>query len=252
MTLAQGLQLVAVLAGFGAAAPAPTTDPALAARLAAVSKKHLGTTYRLDPLGEGPQGRVDRDPLKSWKAADCVTFVEQCLAEAIAPTPGDVDDVLRRIRYRDGKVAFESRNHYTVADWLPNNRWFVRDVTAQVGGSDCKSMTKIIDRAALFKQRGGDPALGGAPERLSSPYLPRALVPRHIASIPDASLLILVTGRPGIFASHVGFVFVGNGERIFRHASQRHGRVVDEPLLSFLRTAPRSVVGVKVCVFHQP
>src|SRR5438067_7878378 len=91
----------------------PHRAPAgLAARLEAVSRRHLGTPYRLDPLGEGPGGAVDRDPLYTWRCADCVTFVEECLAEALAPAAAGVPDMLRRIRYRDGRVAFESRNHY--------------------------------------------------------------------------------------------------------------------------------------------
>jgi hypothetical protein len=34
---------------------------------------------------------------------------------------------------------------------------------------------------------------------------------------------------------------------MFRHASQRRGRVVDEPLAEYLRRAPARIVGVKVC-----
>src|SRR5207248_10807220 len=130
-------------------------------------------------------------------------------------------DLLRRIRYRGGVVAFEARNHFMVADWLPHNRAFVEDITARVGGSACRQIEKTIDRAALLRARGGDPRAGGAPQRLAVRYLPRAAVAAHLDRIPDGSLLILVTARPGSDAAHVGFVFARGRERIFRHASQR-------------------------------
>jgi N-acetylmuramoyl-L-alanine amidase-like len=229
-----------------------STPAPLAVRLEAVSRRHLGTRYRLDPLGEGPQGTVDQDPLWTWDAVDCVTYVEQCLAEALAPQAKAGQDLLRRIRYRDGVVSFETRNHYMLADWLPHNRALVEDVTGRVGGSACRQIEKSIDRAALLRARGGDPRAGGAPERLSVRYLPRAAVAAHLGRIPDGSLLILVSSRPGIDAAHVGFVFARGPDRIFRHASQRRGRVFEEPLTRFLAGAPQHMIGIKVCAIHPP
>jgi D-alanyl-D-alanine carboxypeptidase/D-alanyl-D-alanine-endopeptidase (penicillin-binding protein 4) len=219
--------------------------------LEAVSRRHLGTRYRLDPLGEGPGGSVDRDPLSTWEAVDCVTYVEQCLAEALAPAGQPAADLLRRIRYHDGVVSFETRNHYMLADWLPHNHAIVEEITGRVGGSACRRIEKTIDRAALLRARGGDPRAGGAPEHLVVRYLPRGAVAAHLGSIPDGSLLILVSSRPGIDAAHVGFVFARGRDRIFRHASQRRGRVIDEPLLQFLATAPRQMIGIEVCAIHE-
>jgi D-alanyl-D-alanine carboxypeptidase/D-alanyl-D-alanine-endopeptidase (penicillin-binding protein 4) len=226
------------------------TPNALAQRLDAVSRRHLGTPYRLDPLGEGTAGTVDRDPLYTWRCADCVTFVEQSLAEALAAKPADVPDVLRRIRYRGGIVSFETRNHYMVADWLPNNRWGVTDITVSVGGSACRVTEKRIDRAALMRQRGGDPAKVRPAERLRITYVPRAALLARLGLIPNASLLLLITARPGIDVSHVGLIFARGNARIFRHASELRGRVIEEPLAAYLARAPGSVVGAKVCGFR--
>jgi hypothetical protein len=233
--------------------PVVGTPAALAARLEAASRRHLGAKYCLDPLGEGPGGTIDRDPLSSWAGVDCLTYVEQCLAEALAPDAGAVAATLQRIRYRGGEVRFEARNHETVADWLPNNRWCARDITRAVGGDACRVMTKTWDRAAFFRRRGGAPAAGGAPQTLKTDYLPRESLPALTSRIPTGSMAIFVQSRPGIFAAHVGFLFTGSdGVRRLRHASQRRGRVVEEPLVTFLAHAGREVVGLKIVAFQLP
>ena len=230
----------------------PNTGPAelpLARRIVSTSARYLGTPYRRDPLGEGPSGRVDRDPLICTACVDCQTFVEQVLAEALAPRPEEVLPLLNRIRYRDGVIGFGTRNHFMVSDWLPHNRWLIRDLTGPVGGRAARPMAKVIDRAAFFRSRGA-PELGRgvAPEPSRTLYIPRAALPAVAPKIPNAAVLIWVQDRPGIIAAHCGFaVRRPDGALLFRHASERRGRVLDVPLLSFARRAPARLVGLKVC-----
>jgi hypothetical protein len=221
----------------------------LTRRINSIGARYLGTPYRADPLGEGPAGRIDRDPLLCTSGVDCQTFVEQVLAEAEVGRPEEVLPLLTRIRYRDGVVGFETRNHYMVSDWLPQNHWLIRDITARVAGPLARTMEKVIDRAAFFRSRGA-PELGQglAPERSRTLYIPRASLPRVAARIPDGAVLIWVQDRPGIMAAHCGFaVRPPRQPLLFRHASQRRGRVLDEPLLDYARRAPARIVGVKVC-----
>jgi hypothetical protein len=249
--------LVLVVIGGGrahrAAASVPAaagfaTPPALAARIERVSRSYLGTSYRLDPLGEGASGEVDRDPLFDRGRVDCLTFVEQVLAESTAERPADLLPQLQRIRYRDGIVGFRTRNHFTVTDWLPHNRWVVRDVTETLGRSRTRRMVKVIDHAAFLRSRGCDPA-GARKERSETNYIPREAVPAIEERIPTASIAILVQRRPGIIAAHCGWLLRPAGKPlILRHASSLRGRVVDEPFLVFLRRQPRNIVGVKLCV----
>lgn len=227
--------------------PARTTD--LARRIVVVSARYLGTPYRLDPLGEGPSAAPDPDPLVCHTAVDCQTFVEQVLAEAIASRPSDMLPLLTRIRYRDGVIGFGTRNHYMVTDWLPRNRWCLRDVTGLLGVKKVRAMEKVIDRGAFFRARGApELARHAAPERSRSLYIPRGAVQGMMQQIPNGAVLILVQDRPGIIAAHCGLaVRQGNGALLFRHASQRRRRVVDEPLTEYLRRAPARIVGLKVC-----
>jgi hypothetical protein len=232
--------------------PAPTvpaTRESLAARLERLSARYLGTTYGRDPLGEGAGAQPDPDPLINRACVDCQTYVEQVLAEALAARPSEVLPLLTRIRYRDGVIGFGTRNHYMVTDWLPHNRWLIRDVTEEVGRGATRGMEKVIDRAAFFQARGApELGVGIAPEVSRTTYIPREGLPSALPRIPSGAVLIWVQDRPGIIAAHCGFAFQRPGGEVrFRHASERRGRVVDEPLLAYLQRAPARIIGVKVC-----
>src|SRR6478672_3088671 len=183
----------------------------LGRRIALVSRRYLGTGYHRDPLGEGPHAPVDPDPLFCRTGVDCQTFVEQVIAEALARRPDDIMPLLTRIRYRDGEIGFATRNHYMVSDWLPHNRWCIRDLTAAVGGGQARTMEKLIDRAAFFRSHGV-PAIGSgiAPEVSRTLYLPRAQMRQVVERVPNGAILIWVQDRPGIIAAHCGFAIRGS------------------------------------------
>src|SRR5262245_6448350 len=122
------LRLIAGIPLSCLAAPARAREDSLIARLIGearewrqvsqridfISRALLGVRYQADTLIGGPDRPevfVVRDD-----AFDCVTFCEVVLAAAQA---SDVDEfalALRRIRYRDGEVKWEERNHY-FGDW---------------------------------------------------------------------------------------------------------------------------------------
>src|SRR5438094_952237 len=55
----------------------PQSLAALTQRIVSISARYRGTPYRRDPLGEGPAGTIDRDPLICTTGVDCQTYVEQ-------------------------------------------------------------------------------------------------------------------------------------------------------------------------------
>ena len=91
-----------------------------------VGAGYLGARYILDPLGEADG--YDSDPLVRYDAFDCTTFVETVLAD------GD-ERRLSVIRYRDGVVAWENRNHFIETDWLNNNSDFLENASAKYGNT---------------------------------------------------------------------------------------------------------------------
>ncbi len=94
----------------------------ISVRLDLLSKKFLGLPYGFQgPLGEGPDGRYDQDPLYRFDTFDCTTFVETLVSLAISTDVEEFESNMNRIRYADANVDYLSRNHFTDLEWIPEN-----------------------------------------------------------------------------------------------------------------------------------
>ncbi|HOS43418.1 MAG TPA: DUF1460 domain-containing protein [Armatimonadota bacterium] len=210
----------------------------------------VDAVYAADPLGEGPGAVPDGDPLCDFGRVDCVTYVEQTLALALAKDQAGFAETLRRIRYKDGAVDFRARNHFFVSDWLPANAWCVRDVTAEVGGEAVKTMEKTIARKAFFAGKGVNTDLPD--EQAATPYIPRDAVGAAVQRMKEGDIAIFVISTPGIIAGHVGLLRVKNGVLQLQHAGSAEGRVVTAPLERYVRGLPPRFVGMKVARPGEP
>jgi uncharacterized protein YuzB (UPF0349 family) len=207
---------------------AAETDPDR--RIEFLSEVARGTPYLIFCLGEGPSGLYDKDPLVDIARVDCMTFCEQILAMAISTGYGDFFQNLQRIRYREGIIDFKARNHYTIADWSPNNTWLLEYATELIGGPYCRSMTKTVDRAKDLRAMGCTDLRGVRPsETITVRYIPK----EHLLDVEEhlrgGEIVSLIQHREGIFSSHMALIARDRDENvIFRHASRTAGAVVDE------------------------
>jgi len=216
-------------------------------RLQIYSARALGTPYRWFPLGDGPQGKYDRGPLVDFARVDCLTFCEQILAMALAEDYEEMFARLQRLRYRHGEIDIRARNHFMLADWLPNNSWLVEDMTAALGGDLCVEMTKTINRVETLRKKGvprNELAAMPPPQTMTIRYIPEVKLPAIKSKLRGGEIAVIVQSRPGIFAAHLGFMLRDSAGRIFfRNASARRGvkKVVDEnfdDLVKFLQRNP--------------
>jgi 3D (Asp-Asp-Asp) domain-containing protein len=214
---------------------AAETDPDR--RIQFLSEVGLGSPYLIFCLGEGPSGLIDKDPLLDLARVDCMTFCEQILAMAISRTYQDFFQNLQKIRYRDGIVDFKMRNHYTIADWLPNNAWLLEDATELIGGSLCRPMAKTIDRPRFFSNMGCADLRGvPPPETKTVRYIPK----EHLLDVQEylrgGEIVSMISHQEGIFSSHMALIAKdSDGGTIFRHASRTAGEVLDEPFEEYVR-----------------
>lgn len=128
-----------------------------AQRIESVSSRYLDRPYLVSPLGEGPAGVYDQDPLYRFDGFDCTTFVETVLARSLAKDFADFERLINLIRYKDGVVSFRARNHFTDADWIANNiqAGFLRDVTRIVAGKEgIQVASAVIDKAGWYRKMG--------------------------------------------------------------------------------------------------
>lgn len=114
--------------------------------------------YIVAPLGEGPTGEFEKGPLYRFDGFDCTTFVETVLALARAESSSEFLSTLNQIRYREGRVAYENRNHFPSIDWIPNNSkaGFVKDITGRIAGTHTKWSQTWIEKDEWLRMKGVD------------------------------------------------------------------------------------------------
>jgi len=242
-------------------------------RLEAFSQVYLGLPYGAGgPLGEGPTGRYDQDPLWRFDTYDCTTFVETMLSLAHARTPEEFQAHMREIRYENGVIGYVERNHDPSLNWIPNNiaNGYLTDLTRTLApASVVKVASALIDwprhyrmkkmeelrvfdvprselPARLEEWRQEGERLGAIPSTLD--YIPVDWIvqqnPSMLARIPNGSVVNMV--RPNwdltdiigthMNVSHQGLVFQRGGRTWLRHASSTGTNNVREELfLEYLK-----------------
>jgi hypothetical protein len=214
-------------------------EPSFSTRLVEVAKQSLGTPYADGPLGEGSQGKYDKDPLIDLTRADCVTFVEQTIALAASTSYEEALETLRRIRYRDDQISFESRNHFMISDWIANNE-FCRDVTRKLG-VPTRAISRKISRKGFF-DRVKAPELGrDTPDKtVELVYVASADIGPAEKNLPSPALIVFIGKVDWLFALHCGlYVRDEQSQRFLYHASSKAGRVVATSLADYLEESSR-------------
>ncbi|MCK6504859.1 DUF1460 domain-containing protein [Myxococcota bacterium] len=210
-------------------------------RMAAISQVLLGRPYRVDAAGEGRA--PDRDPPARYDAFDCLTFVEEVLALALAGDPLSAPALRQRLRYGDAAPTYEARRHFMISQWVPGAvaDGLLADITDQLGE------THLVDlavtpatwrgwrRRALFALPDDRLPVG----RFTLPVLSVDAALAAIDDIPPGALVLTVRQpRPGVpmVVTHLGFKLPGGGDRpMIRHATKMSGqRVMDHGLAWYL------------------
>jgi D-alanyl-D-alanine carboxypeptidase/D-alanyl-D-alanine-endopeptidase (penicillin-binding protein 4) len=210
-------------------------------RVAVLARAAIGTNYVGDPLGEGPGAPHDADPLMDLSKVDCVTFVEQTLALAAAKSYQDAFDILQRIRYRNGAIAFENRNHFMEADWIGNNA-FCKDVTGSLGAPTEKS-TRTLGRKHFYTLKKLDAfAATAIDEEMTLEYVPAGSAAAAETKLPSPALVLLIGKVDWLFTLHCGlFVRDEAGAGLFHHASSKFEKVAAVPFTDMFKDTTRYI-----------
>ncbi len=224
-------------------------------RLDQITAQAKGTPYFLGPLGEGPEAPFDKKPLIDLTRVDCVTFCEQSLAMAMSSDYASAFKTLQKIRYKNGEVKMECRNHYTMADWTVNNRWFLTDVTPQM--PQHQMLTRTISHKQLFANQKFEGIAVREPDRtLKVAYIPEDRLMEILPNLRSGDVGVLIQNMDGIFAAHTGFMFKqANGKWIYRNATSIGPKVVTdtpfEVLVDSLKNSKR-LIGMSFIRPRQP
>jgi hypothetical protein len=192
----------------------------VAARMESVSARFLGYPYKVSPL----IGSADSPEVftKSLRQFDCVTYIESVVALSFARRPDDFASLLRKLRYENGNVSWDGRNHY-MTQWIRNN---VR--------------SGLIHRLAVKRQTNRKDRIlnvvpGLRPRRERFSCIPKRALQGVVPEMRTGDLIFFASTRPGLDVFHCG-VIVRKGKKLYlRHASRGQGAVVEQPLDTFLR-----------------
>jgi hypothetical protein len=248
------VQVVHALAAFLLAGPgvppapgplvtALSSSPAGGARAAAASGPLVGARYLRSALGEG--AGPDADPRFRLDAFDCLGFLETTIALGSSRSLDEAARALDDIRY-DGAPALAARNHEVQAQWIPANvaKGWIAERTRAIAGAGAVPAPVVLSVERWRALRRAGRAVEGLPPerepvgRFELWAVPPDLIVAVGPLIPDGTAIFTVReddpGRPTRI-SHAGIVVVGpSGGRSVRHATARPGRVIEEPLASFV------------------
>ena len=188
-------------------------------RLDAISSALVGRPYAVSPLVGSP---AEPERLVTrLDAFDCVTFAETVWALACSRTPAGFERRLAALRYDQGRVEWNARNHYMHA-------WIERNQAAHLCVPILPSRWEDTGEARTLTALDGHPPV---PWRVRA--LPLAALPALVAAARPGDLVAFVSRRADLDAFHVGLLTPGP-TLLLRHAARSLGGTVEEPLTAFL------------------
>ncbi|MBI5665681.1 MAG: DUF1460 domain-containing protein [Nitrospirae bacterium] len=207
-------------------------------RTAFLSRHFLKTEYKESTLiGDANSPEVF---VINLEAVDCFTLLDYIEAMRLSASFIEFRENLRKVRYRSGVIAYESRNHF-FTDWREFNSSMVEDVTEKISYGNSHKVLKRLNR-----KDDGTCFLPGIP------VIEREFAYIHSDAIDDEVIDNLDTGDyvgmyskiEGLDVSHAGIIIKEQDRSKLRHASslQKHRRVMDEDLRKYLKAKPGIIV----------
>lgn len=196
-------------------------DRSAASRIETLSRHFLGRPYKPDPLiGSADTAEVFTASLDGF---DCVTYIETVVALARASNVDDFVEWLGKIRYEQGRIQWDRRNHY-MSLWIRNN---VRN-----------GILKPVSMPAVpivIRSRVLNVVPGLDPQRTRIKCVPKAAAPRLQRHLQTGDLIFFVSTRKNLDTFHAGIIVRDGKKVLMRHASRSQGSVVEQKLSDFLK-----------------
>ena len=205
-----------------------------------ISQLFLKTPYVLNVLGEGKT-----KSLYSFKGVDCVTFVETVLAISNSENLKSSIDLLQKIRYKNGEISYNKRNHFMMTQWVLNAQELgvIKEATENIS-KDIKILKKKITindfnkKFKKFKKLNKDLPIG----EYKIKYIPIKSFIKNLnkLKIKDGTIMMIIRENKKnnpLFTSHLGFIINSPKGKIFRAATSntRFKEVKDTYLAPYLR-----------------
>ncbi len=214
-------------------------------RIDVLSREFLGTDYLEHTLlGDLKTPEVF---IVNLEGVDCFTFIDYIEAMRLSCSFPDFLENLKKIRYKNGAVSFEGRNHF-FTDWMEFNAAFVTDATPEIGGSATVNVLKTLNK----KDDGTSWVPGLLHMEREIRYIPSVAVNDQVLGrLRTGDYAGIYSNAAGLDVSHVGIIMEDKGKVFLRHASSRHGKVVDEDLRDYISGRPGLIILRPLAVMHK-
>ncbi|MEN8193045.1 MAG: N-acetylmuramoyl-L-alanine amidase-like domain-containing protein [Bacteroidota bacterium] len=195
------------------------------------SNLFLGMPYGLTCVGDGPYALYDTQPLLTLDTTNCMVFCEDVLALSISDSYENFFNNLQEIRYKDGVIGMKTRNHYTMADWLPENSWLLHDVVKEVAGERAKTITRTISHKNFFEQKGiTDMRYVKDDREMTVNYIPFDALMDVKENFKDGDILaLLFRNLDNIFSAHMLMAYDTPNGKVIRESSLSKNTALDTP-----------------------
>jgi len=205
-------------------------------RMKFYSKLFLDMPYDLTCAGEGPYALYETEPLLNFDSTNCMVFCEHVLALSISDSWDNFFNNLQQIRYKDGIIGMRTRNHYTMADWMPENKWLLDDVSAKVGEELTERMTRKISHKKFFEDKGiTDLRYVKEDREPTIDYLPFTALKEKVNNLKSGDVLALLFAKlDNIFAAHMLMYFEEDGKGFIRESAMSKMSTFDTPIKEWI------------------
>ena len=245
-------------------------------RVAIDSKFFLGKNYLQGALGEGPNAEFDQSPLYRTDAFDCTTYVSTVLALVEGKNLQQFKNNIKKINYHDKKISYLTRNHFIEVDWNTKNQknGYLIDITDSIGNHVAQIATAVIDKPAWYRMKNADSikylnlissdqtqslleklhhfSFAMKNQTATISYLPLQKLfnadgtsnEKLFNQIPSGSVIEMIGPNwslqpligTDLLVIHMGIVIRDSRGLMFREASSEKGKVIELPLVDYLRS----------------
>lgn len=219
------------------------------------SELFLGTPYNPNCTGDGPDALHEPWPLVNFEETNCMVFCEHVLALSISDSWDNFFNNLQRIRYKDGIIGMRTRNHYTMADWLPENSWLLEHVSPKIGGKFTQTVTRTISHTRFLQNKGITDLRHVQPDRqIAINYLPSRYLQNLENELRMGDILVLIAAnKTNIFAAHMALLAEKNGKKYIRESSNSQLSTFETPFAEWLKskTVSSKYLGLSILRVHE-
>lgn len=225
-------------------------------------KKFIGVPYVGGTLDAAQKEKL----VINTTQLDCTTYVEMVAALARCAELKqthfqDFCEQLRHLRYIQGKIAYEKRQHYFTV-WINDN--VSEGILTDIQQNPPFTAVQRIHVDWMSTHQSNYKMLRGHADRLKGikalensingktyRYIPKSAIadtPLFRKTIHDGDIIVIITNKKGLDTSHIGIASWHQDGLHLLNASSIHKKVIDEPmtLRTYMMKHP-SQIGIRVC-----